>query len=69
MERATQRGSVALIVIGVILLLGGIAAFVLVAMDQVNYSEVGTAKKIGGAGCGVGAIALIAGIMARKNKS
>lgn len=66
MGRNTQSGNVALIVIGVILLLGGIAAFVLVGMDQVNHAEVGTAKKIGGAGCGVGALALIAGIMQRK---
>lgn len=34
MERNTQSGNVALIVIGAILLSGGIAAFVMVGMDS-----------------------------------
>jgi flagellar basal body-associated protein FliL len=68
MERNPQSGNIALIILGVLLTLGGIAAFVLVFGDQVNHAEEGTAKTIGGVGLGVGLLALVGGIMMRKNK-
>ncbi len=67
MERNTQSGNVALIVIGAIVLLAGIAAFVMVGAGAVNSAEEGTANTVGGVACGVGVLALGAGITMRKN--
>jgi hypothetical protein len=69
MERNKQSGNIALIALGAILLLGGIAAFARVGKDRVNPAEEGTANKVGGSGCGVGAQALVVGFVMRKNKS
>lgn len=64
-----QSGNVALIVLGVLLVLGGLVAFGLVQADAVNYSEEGTANTLGGVGLGAGALALIGGFALRKSKS
>ena len=67
MDRDSQSGNVALIVIGVIALVAGIAAFVLVGAGAVNSAEEGTANTVGGVACAVGVLALGAGITMRKN--
>ena len=69
MRRANEQGNVGLIVLGVLLLLGGIAALVLAEMGAVNYSEVGTARTIGAVGLGAGLLALVGGITMRRGKS
>jgi len=69
MNRNTQSGNVALIVLGTILLLGGVAAFAMVGAGAVNSAEEGTANTIGGIAGAIGALTLGAGIMMRKNKS
>jgi uncharacterized membrane protein len=69
MRNNGERGNTALIVIGIILLLGGIAALLMVQMDMVNSAEEGTANTIGGVGCGVGLLALIAGFNMRKKSA
>lgn len=64
--RTTERGNGALVILGVVCLLGGIVALALVLTDSMNQAEAGTAKKLAGIGIGVGFAAIMGGFMLKK---
>jgi len=64
-DQVREWGASALMVIGIILLVAGAAAFALAEGGMVNYSEVNTARIIGGVASGLGLVLVFAG---RKKK-
>lgn len=66
--RNGQVGSTALLVLSILVLLGGLVAIGLVVTDSMNYSEVGTAKKVGGFCTALGVIGIVASRMGGAKK-
>lgn len=63
--RDPQLGIGAQVVIGIILALLGVVA-IIIAPDVMNYSEVGTLRKVGGGAIGLGVVLAIVGLMNKK---
>jgi hypothetical protein len=63
--RNPQSGVGAQVVIGIILAILGVVA-IIIAPDVMNYSEVGTLRKVGGGVIGLGVVLALVGLMNKK---
>ena len=57
-----NKTALAVLVFGVLAIIAGVAAFVLLYSDQVNYSEEDTARKVGMICLALGALISYAGV-------